>query len=307
MTSSEIVAMFRAEMGDTRAPYLWDDTAEAFPYLDEAQQMFCRKTDGIADSRTPAVTRITLVPGTDWYATHPAILNIRKITRADDGRKVEMLTAEQADERGITFLPTKMGKLREVVLGLDEHAVRMAPMPSTEAGFTVAIVALMVINTAVVPLADTTNIVLGQGVVGLGIPAGTVVVGITPNSNVTISNNVTVELPIGTTIGFGVVLNLQVYRLPVVPITDIGDQALEIDSQHHQSLVLWMKHRAYGKQDTETFDRAKAKEFEDAFEAYCFKAKQEQGRARRVQGSVAYGGIPMCNERYGYQGHRRGY
>lgn len=228
--------MFRAEMSDTKAPYLWDDTAEVFPYLDEAQSMFCRKTEGIADSRTSAVCDLAIVPNTDWYTTHASILNIRKATRADTGLKVELLTAEQADQRGIVFLATKLGVVSSVVLGLQDHAVRITPMP---------------------------------------------------NETVTI--------------------NLQVYRLPLVAITDVGDQVLEIDVQHHQALVMWMKHRAYGKQDTETFDRSKATEFEDAFNAYCMSVKLEQERARRVQGNVAYGGIPMCSNHYGYSSRRGGY
>jgi hypothetical protein len=219
VNSSEIVDLFRKEVGDTRTPYLWDDE-EAYAFLDDAQSQFCRKTDGIADSRTAAVCNLAVVPGTDWYTTHASILNIRKITRADTGRKVEMLTAEQADTRGIVFLATTQGVVRQVVLGLEPHAVRIAPMP---------------------------------------------------NETVT--------------------LNLQVYRLPLEAITDAGEQVLEIDLQHHQHLLLWMKHRAYDKQDVETYDRTKSGEFETRFDAYCFKVKQEQARARRVHGNVAYGGL----------------
>ena len=100
-----------------------------------------------------------------------------------------------------------------------------------------------------------------------------------------------------------VTINLAVYRLPIVPITTLGDQALEIDAQHHTHLLLWMKHRAYNKQDAETFDKRKSQDFKDAFLAYCEEAKREQQRARRVQGNVAYGGIGGAGggsvERYG--------
>ncbi len=221
MTSSDIVALFRSEMGDSVQPYLWSDT-DLFGYLDEAQSMFARKTDGIADARTVAVTQISIVPSTEWYATHPSILFIRKCTRADTGQIVELLTVEQAQDRNLLFLAANAGTLRYGVLGFDAHSLRAYPMP---------------------------------------------------NETVT--------------------LNLAVYRLPLVTITDAGDQALEIDAQHHPSLIHWMKHRAYLKQDAETLDRNKAAEFETMFDVYCAKAKLEQNRARRVQGNVVYGGIPM--------------
>lgn len=219
MNSSELLGVFRDEMADLKEPYLWSDS-EVFGFEDDAQQQFCRKTNGIVDARTAAVTQLAVVPGTDWYTTHASILNVRKITRADTGRQVEMLTAEQADERGLYFLATQLGPVKHVVLGLEPHAVRIHPMPNA-----------------------------------------------------------------------AVTLNLSVCRLPIVPITDIGDQAFEIDAMHHLGMLLWMKHRAYDKQDAETFDRRKSDDFMQRFEAYCAKAKLEQERARRVHGAVAYGGI----------------
>lgn len=221
LTSDDIATMFRNEMGDRVAPYLWTDS-EVYPFIDEAQSQFCRKTDGISDARTPAVTQIAVMPGIEWYATHPRILNVRKVTRGDTGVTVPMLNAEETETRSLVFLPTLTSPVKALVLGFEPHVARIYPMP---------------------------------------------------NETVT--------------------LNLQVYRLPLVTITDIGGQPLEIDGHHFPGLVLWMKARAYDKQDTETFDRAKADDYYARFEAYCAKAKQEQGRARRVQGNVAYGGIPI--------------
>jgi hypothetical protein len=219
MNSSELLAVFRSEMSDTVAPFLWSDE-EVFGFQDDAQQQFCRKTNGIIDARTAVVTQLAIVPGTDWYTTHASILNIRKATRADTGREVELLTAEQADRRGLYFLATQLGLVKHVVLGLEPHAVRIHPMP---------------------------------------------------NETVT--------------------LNLSVCRLPLLPITDAGEQAFEIDAMHHLGLLLWMKHRAYDKQDAETFDRRKSDDFAARFVAYCDRAKLEQERARRARGVTAYGGL----------------
>ncbi len=218
MNSSELLELFRSEMADTVAPYLWSDV-DAYGYMDEGQKRFCRKTDGIADARTAAVTQIAIVPSTDWYTTHAAILNIRKATRADTGRKVELYTAEQADSAGIIF-DGREGPVKGLVLGLEPRAVRVTPMP---------------------------------------------------NETVTI--------------------NLSVYRLPLVTITDDGDQEFEIDEQHHRALLDWMKCRAYGKQDAETVDRRKEADYMERFDMYCAKAQLEQERARRVHGNVVYGGV----------------
>jgi hypothetical protein len=219
MTSSDLLETFRTEMADTQAPYLWGDT-EVFGFMDEAQNQFCRKTSGIADSRTAAVCDLAVVPGTDWYTTHSSILTVRKITRADTGRPVDMLTAEQADSRSVYFLAALLGVIKYVVLGIEPHAVRISPMP---------------------------------------------------NETVT--------------------LNMSVYRLPLVTISDVGDQAFEVDAQHVINLLPWMKHRAYDKQDAETFDRRKSDDFKARFEAYCTGVKVEQARARRVAGNVNYGGV----------------
>lgn len=86
-------------------------------------------------------------------------------------------------------------------------------------------------------------------------------------------------------------VNLTVFRLPLVAINTDGDQALEVDEEHHPYLLLWMKHRAYMKQDAETFDRTKADEFERRFNTYCEQVKREERRKGFKVRSVAYGGI----------------
>lgn len=87
-------------------------------------------------------------------------------------------------------------------------------------------------------------------------------------------------------------VNLSVFRLPLASLTGTG-QDLEIDEQHHEHLLLWMKHRAYDKQDADTVDRVKSEDFKKRFQAYCYEAKKEQERARRTVGAVVYGGIAM--------------
>lgn len=81
---------------------------------------------------------------------------------------------------------------------------------------------------------------------------------------------------------------LEVFRLPAT--IEKGDD-LEVDEQHHINLLLWAKHRAYGIEDSEVFSARKSADYEVRFRTYCAEARKEQERARRVTGSVVYGGI----------------
>lgn len=83
---------------------------------------------------------------------------------------------------------------------------------------------------------------------------------------------------------------LSVYRLPLRTITTTKTP-LEIDEQHHRSLLLWMKHLAYARQDTDTHNEQLSQRYEADFRAYCREAKAEQDRARSKVRVVAYGGI----------------
>lgn len=86
---------------------------------------------------------------------------------------------------------------------------------------------------------------------------------------------------------------LLIYRLPLRNVTegDMDFEFSEIGEEHVEHLLLWMKARAYGKQDAETFDRARRDEMKNAFESYCFDVKQEWERYKHKTRIVAYGGL----------------
>lgn len=218
MNSTEIVDLFREEMADTESPYLWGDTL-LYRYLDDAQKMFCRRTEGIEDASTVEVTRLEIEAGVEWYATDKRILKVRKAFDTATGRELPVVNMETAGKQGIRF-DGAPGPLKALVAGLEKNKLRAWPKPNV---------------------------------------ASTV--------------------------------DLAVFRLPLEAITDDGDQELEIDEQHHAALLLWMKHRAYNKEDAETFNRRKSDEYEARFYAYCAEARKEQERARRVNGTVIYGGL----------------
>ena len=288
MNSTDLVDQFRSEMSDAAAPFLWSDTL-VYGYINDAQRMFCRLTNGIADSRTPAVTQFALIPGTDWYDLHKGVLKIRTATRSDSGRDVETLNAEHLDQYKVRF-DRSPGRLKYLVQGLEEHAVRAWPLPDDAARITATAAGITLTGATSLPLTSTTGVYVGQSVTVAGVAAKTTVTSITGNT-VGLSAATTADIADLTTIYFDLTVNLAVFRLPLVAITDDGDQALEIDEQHHEHLLLWVKHRAYDKQDAETFDRRKSDDFAARFRTYCADVKKEQDRARRVVSAVAYGGI----------------
>lgn len=228
MIPSEILDSFRQQVHDVAEPYLWSDDELAY-FLDDAQTMFCRLTDGIADATTPAATQVSIVPGQIWYPLHPAVKAVRSATRADTGLELDVVNQDEhrrllqrwAGPYG-SNTPAQPGVVRRLVLGAEENQIMAYP---------------------------------------------------TPDETVTI--------------------NLSIYRLPLAPITvSSATMDPQLGSQHHWHLMLWMKHLAYGKADSEVYDPRAAERYEQAFRDYCVNAKAEAQRRRRATtGTVVYGGL----------------
>jgi hypothetical protein len=89
------------------------------------------------------------------------------------------------------------------------------------------------------------------------------------------------------------VVQVKVWRLPKDTITETTGtfDFREINEEHHEHLMLWMKYRAYGKQDAETFDKGRSADFKVAFESYCTFAKRELERFNSKVRVVKYGGL----------------
>lgn len=212
MDTTELLKLFRTEMRDVEKPYLFADDL-VYTYINEAQQMFCRLTQGIEDGRS---FKLAVVQGTDWYPINKRILKLRKAYRTDTGREIEIVNQERLGDAGIRF-SSRTGPIRVLAAGIQKGMLRAYPMPSE-----------------------------------------------------------------------AVEVALDVFRLP----SQVGaGDSLEIDEQHHYSLLLWVKHLAYNVSDAETFDRNKAAECDVRFRAYCQQANAEQTRARRQVSPVQYGGL----------------
>ena len=86
-------------------------------------------------------------------------------------------------------------------------------------------------------------------------------------------------------------VKLSVMRLPLDKITGDGQEFVDVDEEHHESLLLWMKARAHMKQDAETFDKGRAQDFRAQFEGYCGRVREEWERHKSKPRVIAYGGI----------------
>lgn len=84
---------------------------------------------------------------------------------------------------------------------------------------------------------------------------------------------------------------LQVYRLPLERVVDETHTLSEVDEDHHIHLLDWMKHIAYLKRDTETYNKRASDEHAASFVQYCAAAKAEMDRYRSKVRTVQYGGL----------------
>lgn len=112
LTSDQLLAKFREDMEDAAGRTLWTD-AEIYLYIDAAQKEFCRRTLGIADSRTDEVCRLALADGTEYITLDPRILKIRG-ARLSTGEPVDIINYENLV--GQSMWPFDYGKAHQVVL-----------------------------------------------------------------------------------------------------------------------------------------------------------------------------------------------
>jgi len=147
MDQDDLIAQFRAQVGDEAVPYLWA-YEEVQQYVIDAQDMFARLTGGIADVTVPLAdigspqTRLQdldLVIGEPYTALSPYILRFiggRLLTA-----KWDITFANQADLRtmrwndygwnfGAQLDDTETGDARYALLGIRDHYVRWMKVPN---------------------------------------------------------------------------------------------------------------------------------------------------------------------------------
>jgi len=65
----------------------------------------------------------------------------------------------------------------------------------------------------------------------------------------------------------------------------------EVNEDHHIHLLDWMKHLAYLKRDSETYNKKASDEHAALFINYCSAAKAEAARYRSKVRTIQYGGL----------------
>lgn len=217
-----LINQFRRDIDDVAEPRLWSDEVIT-SFANDAQDMFCRRTNGISDSSSLAC-EIDVELGEPFADLHPSIMKIRRAMRKSDSRPVAVVNVEDLDSLHFR-LDQRFGPVCTMVLGMDENKVRWGHFPQ---------------------LADTVMLTVFRR-------------------------------------------PLHQLRMPVDGTTGCG--CLEVPEQHHIHLLMWMKHLAYGQQDSDTYDMRKADMYEQKFLDYCARTKQEQDLARHVKRPIAYGGL----------------
>jgi len=96
MNAGELHELFRHDVGDTVAPYLWSEE-EAYAYMNDAYVQFVRLTFGVSDV-TSDVTQITVTAGEKYSELDPRILKIRKATLVSNDHPVTIVNIGD-DER----------------------------------------------------------------------------------------------------------------------------------------------------------------------------------------------------------------
>lgn len=137
MTPDYLYTKFRSDTTDAAPPYLWSDD-EVYDYMDEAQRMLCRNTQGLPDA-TSIATTVPIVANQPFASIHPSILLIREATLASTSEKLRVLNFEDlevayaCDDYGnqvpLFNVLNSTGNVGAMVIGMETDKVRWVYIP----------------------------------------------------------------------------------------------------------------------------------------------------------------------------------
>jgi hypothetical protein len=142
MTPLDLYTRFRSDVDDTVEDFLWSDL-EVFGYMEDAQSMLCRLTDGIRDATSEA-TRLDVVSGEPWVELHPSILRVRSATLGNGTRPLVILSYEDEMKQapdyrswpyGWNFATDEMylsGPVNTLLIGMEEGKLRLVRTPTVD-------------------------------------------------------------------------------------------------------------------------------------------------------------------------------
>lgn len=154
MNSTQLKDYFRAQVRDDVYPYLWSDS-EIYVYMNDAQKMFVRLTNGIFDVSSCA-TEVDVIAGEKYSDLHPSILTIREAYLAN-GDKLKIVNLGDADtlytsDYGVVkslSVQNLPGKIQYMVIGEEKGKCRWIMIPQENTTVTLKIARL--------PLTDITK------------------------------------------------------------------------------------------------------------------------------------------------------
>lgn len=135
MTPQELHDLFRSDVVDTAAPYLWSEE-EVRAYMNDAEKMLCRLTGGLADS-TSSLTELEVVAGEGTAPFSNKILRVRSASLRSSERDVSILNYEDLTHATNARLYTRQymntpGPVCAIILGMDEDRVRIIRLPEED-------------------------------------------------------------------------------------------------------------------------------------------------------------------------------
>lgn len=120
MTLQQLIDQFRAEVGDTAAPFMWPD-ASVLLWINEAIEEAATRAKLIKDKSTVAICQINVIAGTSTYALDSRVLEIAFATMGTAGNaalfptRLGIVTTDELDQarpawRATTVKPSMLIK-----------------------------------------------------------------------------------------------------------------------------------------------------------------------------------------------------
>lgn len=137
MTPSALYARFRSDVVDAVAPFFWT-VDEVWGYMTDAQEKFCRLTDGLRDATSEAA-QAQITTGEAFVDLHPAVLSIRGVTLDSTGERIHLYSYEEV--AGTNDLPLAQftqleldtaGVITGAIVGMEEGKLRLTSVPEED-------------------------------------------------------------------------------------------------------------------------------------------------------------------------------
>lgn len=133
MNSTTLLEYWRTQVTDTLRPYLWSDD-EAFVFMNEARNQFCRLTEGIPDASTPEVVEVPITTGEITAKTHESILTFRLAVLDSTGVPLDIKNHTE-----ITKWSNTEGSVTTMIVGLERNLVRWDKTPMVDDSVTLLV------------------------------------------------------------------------------------------------------------------------------------------------------------------------